>query len=100
MGNLLPDTEAAETLLVTRGSGLMETRLGGELVGLHVENGTCYAFNAMATHIWTLLETPQTVAALRDTLLAGYAVDPATCEAEVRALLNDLASDGLVTITR
>jgi hypothetical protein len=89
---------STEDYLVRRRSGLLETEIDGELVGLHVENGTCYGFNATATRIWSMVEAPQRVSALRDSLLADFEVDAATCEAQLMELLRDLESDGLIEL--
>jgi hypothetical protein len=84
--------------IVARRTGLLEAEVDGELVGLHVDNGTCYGFNATATRLWALIETPQRLSALRDTLVAEYDVTAEACEADVRAVLAELAADGLVEI--
>lgn len=87
-----------DELLVRRGTGLLEAEVGGELVGLHVEQGTCYGFNGTATRIWALIEEPKLLSELRDALLAEYEVDAETCERELMELLKDLEKDGLVAL--
>ena len=84
--------------IVTRRAGLSEAELDGELLGLHVERGTCYGFNGTATRIWKMIEQPIRLAALRDALVRDYEVDAATCEADLRELLRELEQDGLVSI--
>lgn len=87
-----------EDLLVSRKSGLIEAEVDGELVALHVENGTCYGFNGTATRIWQLVEEPKRLSELRDLLMAEFDVDAETCEQDVRALVKDLEGDGLVEV--
>ena len=70
--------------------------MDGELIGLEVANGVCFGFNSTATRIWELLETPRRVSELRDTLVAEFEVEPATCERQLIGLLRDLEKDGLV----
>ena len=84
--------------IVARRAGLSETELDGELLGLHVERGTCYGFNGTATRIWKMIEQPIRLAALRDALVRDYDVDADTCEADLRELLRELEQDGLVSI--
>jgi hypothetical protein len=84
--------------VVRRSAQLVEAEVDGELVALHVERGTCYGFNGTATRIWNLLEEPKRVSELRDALLEEFDVDPATCEAQLRELLDDLQGDGLIEI--
>ncbi|HEX2763968.1 MAG TPA: PqqD family protein [Allosphingosinicella sp.] len=87
-------------IVVKRCVGLLEAEVDGEIVGLHVDKGTCYGFNATATRVWSLIETPRTIAELRDALLEEYDVDPGVCEAELGDLLTELEADGLVELRR
>lgn len=89
---------SASDMMVSRGAGLIEADVEGEIVGLHVENGSFYRFNATAARIWRLIETPRTLADLCEALVGEFRIDPATCEAEVRTLLDNLAADGLVKL--
>jgi hypothetical protein len=84
---------ASEDYLVQRRPGLLETEVDGELVGLHVENGTCYGFNGTATRIWSMIEAPTRVSALRDALTAEF-----DCAAQLMELLRDLEADGLIEL--
>ncbi len=82
--------------LVRRRGQLIEAEVDDELIGLEVEQGTCFGFNRTATRIWALIETPKRVSELRDVLLGEYDVDRDTCERELRELLRQLQADGLV----
>ena len=84
--------------IVTRRAGLIEAEVDGELVALHVDNGTCYGFNGTATRIWTMIEEPKKVSELRDALLDEYDVEPEVCEAQLLDLLKDLEGDGLIEL--
>jgi hypothetical protein len=88
--------------LISRGSGsgLMEAEVDGEMVGLHIESGTCYGFNGTAYRIWQLVEQPVRLSQLCAALSAEYAVDPGACETDVRLLLEDLGQSGLVTLSQ
>lgn len=85
-------------MLVRRTGELIETEVDGELVALHVDNGTCYGFNGTATRIWGMIEQPRRVSELKAELLREFDVDPATCETQLKELLDELAADGLVEI--
>jgi hypothetical protein len=84
--------------IISRCPGLIEAEVDGELVGLHVENGTCYGFNATATRIWHGLAEPKTLAQLVELMTAEFRVTPADCEADLKALLAELEADGLIQI--
>jgi hypothetical protein len=90
----------SEDLLVLRRAGLIEAEVDGELVALHVDNGTCYGFNGTATRIWAMIEQPKTLSELRDALTAEYDVEPDECEAQLLDLLKDLEGDGLLELRR
>jgi hypothetical protein len=85
-------------MLVLRRAGLIEAEVDGELVALHVDNGTCYGFNGTATRIWAMVEEPKRLSELRDALVAEYDVEPDVCEAQLLDLLKDLESDGLIEL--
>lgn len=85
--------------MVRRIGEMIETEVDGELVALHIDNGTCYGFNGTATRIWAMIEKPKRLSELKEELLREFEVDPAVCEDQLRALLDELAADGLVEIS-
>ena len=87
-----------DDIIVLRRGKMIEAEVDGELVALHVENGTCYGFNGTATRIWALTEAPKRLSELKDALLREFDVDPETCERQLRELLGELERDGLVTL--
>ena len=84
---------------IVRRDGLIESGLGDEMVGLHVDSGLFFGFNATALRVWQLIEQPRRLSALCAALGNEYAVDPVTCEADVRRILADMESNGLVTLS-
>lgn len=87
-----------DDLIVERRDGLIQTEVDGELVALHIENGTCYGFNPTATRIWGLLDRPKRLSELEDELLAEYDVDPRTCREQLLEMLEELQRDGLLDL--
>ena len=85
-------------LVAHRLPGLMEAQVDGDLVALHIENGTYYSFNETAARIWALLDRPKSVSELCTTLAAEFEVDPQACASEVLLLLRDLERDRLVDL--
>jgi hypothetical protein len=85
-------------LMARRLPGLVEAEVDGELVALHIENGTCYSFNATAARIWALLDRPRSIADICDALSADFDVDPTICADQVVLLLQDLQKDGLAVL--
>ena len=85
-------------LIVSRRAELIETEVDGELVALHIDNGTCYGFNGTATRIWALIEQPKRLSELREQLTREFDVDPEVCERQLDELLKELEADGLVEV--
>lgn len=92
------DGSQADSLWVSRGSDLLEAEVDGEMVALHIDNGKCYGFNATAYRIWKMIEEPMRVTTLCDRLSKEFNVEQAQCQADVLALLDGLARDGLVDL--
>jgi len=83
---------------VVRSDGAISAEMDGEVVALDVAKGVCYALNVTGSRIWSLIETPVSVADICSKLLAEFKVDPLTCEREVLGLLQSLRSEGLVRL--
>lgn len=82
--------------VVRRSSDVMVSQVDNELVMMDIERGMYYALNPVGADIWERLAEPQQVANLCARLQQDYAVDRATCEADVLAVLNDMAENGLL----
>jgi hypothetical protein len=70
--------------------------VGDELVMLDSQTGECFGLNEVAAAVWRSLETPKSLAELRDTLLSDYEVGAEQCSTDLRALLDELVDRGLV----
>lgn len=77
---------------------LVSSDIGGQTVILGIETGKYYSLNEMGSRIWDLLQQPRTIREIRDLTLAEYAVDAARCEADLVALLEQLAGEKLIEI--
>jgi len=97
-GGLMKQRDANDPL-ISRCDGLMEAEVDTEMVGLHVESGTCYGFNHTAYRIWQLVGQPVRLSRLCAKLSQEFEIDPATCEHEIRPLLKGLEEDGLVILS-
>jgi hypothetical protein len=73
--------------------------LAGEAVILNLKNGMYYGLDAIGSRIWAMLQTPQSVAALREAIVAEYDVDAERCERDLLALLNNLAAAQLIEVS-
>jgi len=84
--------------LIVRAVGFAQADVDGEVVALSIDKGTCYGLNKVGSRIWRELTVPVSVRDICGKLLCEYQVEPATCEREVLALLEELRAEGLVEI--
>jgi Coenzyme PQQ synthesis protein D (PqqD) len=90
-------TLAAEDV-ITHGEEQVFTIVDGEAVLMSVANGKYYKLDDIGTRVWSLIETPTALSAVCDQLTQEFQVDPATCEADVRVLLDRLLESNLVRV--
>jgi hypothetical protein len=70
--------------------------LEGEAVILDLSSGRYFGLNAVGTRIWTLLDAGTPVDRIVETIGAEYAADAGQIRRDVTALIDELASRGLV----
>lgn len=72
--------------------------LAGEAVILNLKNGVYYRLNPVGARIWNLVQEPKTVNEIQDVLLKEYEVQADRCGYDLRALLQELAAEGLIEV--
>lgn len=72
--------------------------LGDEAVLLNLRDDTYYGLNDVGATAWAMIQTPQTVGAVRDALVAEYDVEVGRCEADLLELLAALSAVGLIEV--
>jgi hypothetical protein len=72
--------------------------LGDEAAMLNLASGVYYGLDPVGARIWKYLESPVSVGEIRDRLLEAYDVEPERCEADLVALIEKLAAEGLVEV--
>ena len=85
--------------VVSASSELVAANLDGEVVILGFKSGSYYSLADVGGFVWDLLQTPQTVPALRDAILGEYEIDAAQCEQDLLDLLEGLAQKQLIDIS-
>jgi hypothetical protein len=73
--------------------------MNGEVVILDLKSGIYYGLDAVGARIWTLLEEPVSLDAIRQTIMSEYDVDTETCASDVLSFLTQMHDVGLVEIT-
>jgi len=85
--------------IVARRAGMIDSEIDGELVGLHLDSGNCYGFNATATRIWALIEKPMAFGSVCAALCQEFEVDGHTCRSDTALLVSQLVREGLAEIS-
>jgi hypothetical protein len=70
----------------------------GELLILQTSSAMYYGLDPVGARIWSLIQEPTSVRAIRDTLLREYDVDRATCTGNLMDLLGKLSVKGLIEV--
>jgi hypothetical protein len=83
---------------VVRSQEVMASPMEQELVMMDVEQGAYYGLDEVGADIWNRLAAPTQVADLCARLQVDYEVDAATCQADVLAVLNEMAAHRLVKL--
>ncbi|MBA3666259.1 MAG: PqqD family protein [Sphingomonas sp.] len=80
----------------SRSSDALFTRVGDDIVALHLKRGQCFGMENVTRDVWDLLSEPTDLERICDRLTEIYDVEPAACRTEVEKLLAQLVDEGLV----
>lgn len=69
-----------------------------EALIIHLPSGSYYSLNAVGTRVWECLDGTLTVGDVTRIVQGEYDADASLIEAEVIALVDQLAQEGLVTV--
>lgn len=84
--------------VVNRKPGLLSQPLDADLVMADLDSGNYFGLGTTGKRIWELIEQPLQVGALCRLLEAEYDIDPASCEQQVLAFLDELRREGLLQV--
>jgi hypothetical protein len=72
--------------------------LDGEVTILNTRNAVFYGLDGVGAFVWSHLAEPTRFEDLQRHVRDSYDIDAATCRADLLALLNRLADEGLVEV--
>lgn len=84
--------------VVTATNEQVSSEVSGEAAILHLKSGRYYGLNEVGNRIWQLIQTPQPVSVICESVVAEYEVEPAQCEQDVLKILQELQAEGLVHV--
>jgi hypothetical protein len=70
--------------------------LGGEVAILNLQSGLYYGLDEVGAWIWSFIQEPKVLDDVREAILKEYDVDAERCEQDLLALLENMASKGLI----
>jgi len=85
------------TTLITRSPDLVAADIDGDLVMMSIEQGEYFGITGVGSRVWELLAAPITVADVVRVICVEYAVDEATCQADMQAFIEELIQLGLAS---
>ena len=72
--------------------------VSGEIVILDLKSEQYFSLDPVGTRIWQLLQEKAHLEKILTTLLAEYDVEESELKADIKALLDKLSSEGLITM--
>jgi hypothetical protein len=95
--SMIPDTITLATT-VKQSDKILVQNLDEDTVMANIDSGYYFGVNQTSKRIWELVASPITIADVCTSLQEEYDVDAATCEADVLAIVKELAREGLVQV--
>ncbi len=77
----------------------VSSELAGEAVILNIDRGVYFGLDEIGARIWSLIQQPKSVSAVRDIIVEEYNVSADQCEQDLVELISKLADEGLVTVS-
>lgn len=85
--------------IITRSEDQASVAFGDDIVLMRMSTGKYFSLDKTGARIWSLLETPQTLANLSARLTGQYKIDPECCLADTRTFLETLLEWQLIEVT-
>ena len=92
----MPVSAIGPDTLLSRKPELVAADMASEAVLLDIDSGNFYQLNATGARIWALVDEPRSLSSLCEALAGDFAVDAATCEADVTGFVANLVDIGLL----
>ena len=82
--------------VVSVGADVVASALADEVVILNLNSGVYHGLESVGARVWELIGQSIPVASVRDALVDEYDVEPAHCEQDLLAFLEELERNGLL----
>ena len=88
--------ELPPTALLVRHPDMIAAEMDGETVMMSIERGEYFGLAGVGGRLWQLLAQPASQQQLVEALCTEYAVDAATCRADVQRFVDEMLAHGLL----
>ena len=85
-----------DDVIVANSEATAAENFAGETVVIHFERGTYFSLRGSASLIWSLLQTPTSIAAVVKAARDGSAIDPEGLEIQLTAFVAQLSEQDLI----
>jgi imidazolonepropionase-like amidohydrolase len=86
-----------EATLIRRTASVLTAEIDKQIVMMDIESGRYLGLDDIGSVIWKRLETPRTLGDLVDSLVEDYDAERAVIAQDVRELLKEMATQGIVS---
>ena len=83
---------------VVRSEDFITSTVDDDLVMMSLEKGIYYGLDAIGSQIWESIAQPVSVQTLCQQLMEKFEVEPAQCQADVLAFLNELLTEEMIHV--
>lgn len=84
--------------VVQRSADQIACEMSGEIVVLDLKSGFYYGLDAVAARVWSLIEQPASLMAIREIIMSEYDVDAESCEHDILSFVDKMRAVGLIEI--
>jgi len=82
--------------IVSKNDNFVETEADGEVILMHLDDGSFFSLSSTGKRIWELLEDPQSIASICNQLCSEFDVPEDQCLTETMTLLSQLQERNLI----
>jgi hypothetical protein len=84
---------------VQRATEQIACDMDGEVVVLDLKSGIYYGLDAVGARVWSLIEQPASLAAIRDAIMSEYDVDAESCDRDILVFVKRMQELGLIDVS-
>ena len=86
--------------IVTRNNDIIHTEIDDDVVVMDIAQNTYFGLTEVGQKVWSLIETPCSIADICDELMRLYNVEKAQCIEDIVELLDNMQANDLVQLKR